>query len=56
MKRAVLRLGIARSFEQFGSSTSGRPGPVANDYLEIGSSDVFQDPWDELGDPRANAG
>ena len=29
---------------------------MANDCLEIGSSDVLQDPWDELGDPGANAG
>lgn len=34
---------------------SCRQGPVANGYLETGSSDVLQDPWYELGDPGTHA-
>lgn len=51
-KRLELRFKCSDTGESVRQSVDEVPWP--DDGSETGSSDVLQDPWDELGDPRAH--
>lgn len=51
-KRLELRFKCSDTGESVRQSLDEVPWP--DDGLETGSSDVLQDPWNELGDPRAH--
>lgn len=57
IRRNVLELRFKRSDTGFGIGSSIRQSTRStwpDDGSETGSSDVLQDPWNELGDPRAH--